>query len=599
MLRLNLKLIFLTMTLACIAVAGTAIIILYQAAFKEECIRLEENAASQASLIAAISRFDIRHRHHDHPGGPIDASISQLEDAYKYNNSFGQSGEFLIGKLENERIHYLFSNHNPNQALPSSVSTTSPLAEPMRRALIDRSNGTLVSRDYRNITVLAAYQPVPDLNLGIVVKMDLAEIRAPFLHAGAMVLFFALVPIALSAHFFFRFSKPIINQIQTQDISIQDYAEQINNANIELTDANKELNREMARCQQMAIALQKSEEHIRLLLNSTSEGIYGLDTYGNCTFINAAALQLLGYEKDSDVLGKNMHNLIHHTDDNGLSMPQDECSIFRAFQSGEKCHNDNELLWRADGTSFASEYWSYPITEQGEIIGAVVTFFDITGRKMAQKKMQTSLDEKETLLKEVHHRVKNNMQIISSLLSLQSQQADNQQTKEAVEICRRRVKTMALIHEKLYRSNNLSEIDFADYLRDLTSDLNHARPQNITNINIIIDAESIFLPVDAAIPCGLIVNELVTNAVKHAFTEKHQGIIRISFKRQDEMLCLTVNDNGQGFPKDFNIDQTDTLGLTLVANLTRQLNASSNYHSNDGFLYSLTFEIDMPERANG
>ena len=161
------------------------------------------------------------------------------------------------------------------------------------------------------------------------------------------------------------------------------------------------------------------------------------------------------------------------------------------------------------------------------------------------------------------------------------------------------MKTMALIHEKLYQSHNLGSIDFADYLNDLTADLNRTRQNNDANIAITVRSDQIFLPVDTAIPCGLIINELVTNAFKHGFPDNASGEINIHLHKTDEdTLRLTVKDNGQGFIPDIEINQTNKLGLTLVANLARQLDATLEYQNNDGFECTFAFKIEEPEKPD-
>ncbi len=145
--------------------------------------------------------------------------------------------------------------------------------------------------------------------------------------------------------------------------------------------------------------VRKREAHIRLLLDSTAEAIYGLDCEGNCTFANSACLSILGYESGSEVMGKNMHDLIHHTRPDGSHYPVKECKIYEAFVLGKATHVDDELLWRKDGTSFDAEYWSYPIREDHEITGAVVTFLDISSRRLSDQKAEQRLDELERFQK--------------------------------------------------------------------------------------------------------------------------------------------------------------------------------------------------------
>jgi PAS domain S-box-containing protein len=147
--------------------------------------------------------------------------------------------------------------------------------------------------------------------------------------------------------------------------------------------------------------LQEREEQLQLILDSTAEAIYGLDHSGNCTFCNKAFLRLLGYRNMEELLGSNIHQLIHHSRADGSTYPEKECHIYRALESGAGTHCENEVMWRADGTSFPSEYWSYPVAKDGKIVGAVVTFIDITDRKNAEDHLREAYDESELVINSV------------------------------------------------------------------------------------------------------------------------------------------------------------------------------------------------------
>ena len=210
----------------------------------------------------------------------------------------------------------------------------------------------------------------------------------------------------------------------------------------------------------------------------------------------------------------------------------------------------------------------------------------------ANSRLSGSLEEKSVLLKEIHHRVKNNLQVISSLLNLQAGAIKDPVALQAFTESRSRVRSMALIHEKLYQSQDLACIDFEDYIQALTSGLMATFGGRSSAVRIAVDVERIMIPVDSAVPCGLIVNELVTNCFKYAFGTPAAGEIRIGMKRTAEaQLQLTVSDNGAGFPKDVDFRNTESLGLQLVTTLTEQLDGTIAMRNGSG----TTFEITIPE----
>lgn len=215
---------------------------------------------------------------------------------------------------------------------------------------------------------------------------------------------------------------------------------------------------------------------------------------------------------------------------------------------------------------------------------------EIAERKNAEQALRTSLTEKEVLLREVHHRVKNNLQVVTSLLSLQALKFDAPQLIEPFMDSQARVRAMALVHEKLYRAGDLSRIDFAAYIRELALFLVQAYCPRGLAIGESITCDDIHLPVDAAVPCGLIVNELVTNSIKHAFAGRERGSLAISAASHGEGVVLRIEDDGVGMPPDFDMNTTETLGLQLVTNLVRQLRGTLTFDSGPwGTAFELTF----------
>jgi two-component sensor histidine kinase len=222
---------------------------------------------------------------------------------------------------------------------------------------------------------------------------------------------------------------------------------------------------------------------------------------------------------------------------------------------------------------------------------------DITARKFAEEHLKKSLKEKEILLKEIHHRVKNNLQIIVSLLKLQSKYIFDKRDLEIFNKSRSRVETMSLIHEKLYRTDDLTNINMSNYLRDLTGHLLQAYKITLDEVNLSICADDVHLGIDTAIPCGLIINELVSNSLKHAFSEGQKGNISIDLRREKDKILLNVSDDGVGMPKDFDLKKSETFGLQLVTTLAKQLDGSFSIESKKGTKFLFKFgELKYRER---
>jgi two-component sensor histidine kinase len=208
----------------------------------------------------------------------------------------------------------------------------------------------------------------------------------------------------------------------------------------------------------------------------------------------------------------------------------------------------------------------------------------------AEGKIRASLREKEVLLKEIHHRVKNNLQIVSSLLYLQAARTEHPGAVSALTESRARVRSMALIHEKLYQSPNLASVDMGEYTRSLVSDLQHSHRTENNSVRLTVDIGEINLGITEAIPCGLIINELVSNAVKHAFPKGKEGQIRIQLVRENtKHILLTVSDNGVGFPENVDFRNSPSLGLTLVNSLVQQLDGSIELDRQGGTTFTITF----------
>lgn len=210
--------------------------------------------------------------------------------------------------------------------------------------------------------------------------------------------------------------------------------------------------------------------------------------------------------------------------------------------------------------------------------------------KQAEENLKENIHQKEVLLKEVHHRVKNNLQVISSILNLQRGYIQDEGTLNIVRECQDRIKSMAFIHENLYQSVDLAEINFPEYLQNLCNNLKYSYMTPDRNISLDFDFEDISLSLDSAIPCGLIVNELVSNCFKYAFKDSKRGDIKISLAKKNNKTILIVHDSGIGLPKDLNIETNDSLGLQLVLTLVDQIDGKIKYEYTNGSKFTINFK---------
>jgi len=213
-------------------------------------------------------------------------------------------------------------------------------------------------------------------------------------------------------------------------------------------------------------------------------------------------------------------------------------------------------------------------------------------RKRAEEKLKQALNDKEMLVREIHHRTKNNLMIMASLLNLTSADIEDEKSREIFHQIQTRAKSMALIHEKLYRSDNIKQINFGDYIRHLARDLFNSFLEDPERVELVMELEDLNLDINTAIPLGLILNELLTNSMKYAFPEGQCGTITIKFFREAEKYVMIVNDDGIGLPPDFDINQTDTLGLQLVKSLIGQIEGHINVQCKEGTCIQIRFQED-------
>lgn len=332
----------------------------------------------------------------------------------------------------------------------------------------------------------------------------------------------------------------------------------------------------------------RAQEMIRLAVEAAPNGMIMTDSEGCITMVNTSAEQLFGYEQ-GELVGQSITRLIperfkarHPT----LFKQYFSSPVSRAMGKGRDL-----FAQRKNGDEIAVEIGLNPInTLQGTMVLASVV--DITERKRQEKHLKSALAEKEVLLSEIHHRVKNNLQIIDSLIGMQLDSSSSDQVEDVLRECQNRVKSMAMIHQTLYQSQDFSRVDIASVINQLITNLTTSYAA--FDLELVVDVDDLHLPLDQSIPLGLIVNELVSNAFKHAFSAEQPGRLSISCKADvDQSIALTVSDNGAGLGDSFEQLKQKSLGLRLVEALTQQLKGRLQVCERNPTEFRICFEVAL------
>lgn len=340
------------------------------------------------------------------------------------------------------------------------------------------------------------------------------------------------------------------------------------------------------RATDVAAAVRHSEDRLRTLVQGMKEyAIFMLDPDGNVASWNDGAARLMGYTAP-EVLGQNLE-LFHTPEDRAARTPIEILAktreVGRFAEEGWRVQKDGTRFW-ADVTITTM------FDRENQLEGYAKVTRDFTQRRAQEQTLRQSLKEREVLLQEVHHRVKNNLQVISSLINMQVRRLEPGVARDVLDECRSRVLAIALIHEKLYQSKDYSQVRFADYVRSLAADVFHAGVPSKRDVTLELDIDEVPLGVDLAIPCGLVMNELISNALKHGLRDRTRGIVRVAMKRVDQdTLRLTVSDDGTGLPAGFDIERLTSMGLQLVCTLAKQLEADLVVRGDGGATFQLTF----------
>ena len=314
------------------------------------------------------------------------------------------------------------------------------------------------------------------------------------------------------------------------------------------------------------------------IINTAEDAIISVDSNQQILLFNQGAEKIFCYSAE-EVLGKNLSMLLPET---FRSVHTSHVQNFgKSGVISRRMQERSEISGqRKNGVTFPAEANISQLEIEGRHIYTAI-LQDVSEQKLIENKLRESLKEKEILLQEVNHRVKNNLQVILSLFALQGESTDDPERIAMLSEIRLRIQSMAMIHEKIYKSERLGQINFHQYVKDLTTEIFHTYSTSSGSVRLNLEVAPVSLEINRAVPFALILNELTSNALKYAFTAKEKGNLSISLKlEKDKLLLLTVCDDGIGIPKKIQFSNTKTLGLRLVRVLTRQLNGIAELKEN-------------------
>ncbi|CAN5137623.1 hypothetical protein BH23BAC3_BH23BAC3_04850 [soil metagenome] len=329
--------------------------------------------------------------------------------------------------------------------------------------------------------------------------------------------------------------------------------------------------------------LKRNEQLFEQLFRNSPLGIALLDKNYKITLVNKSFESMFGYKQHS-IKGVDLDELI---------VPEDEIEEVRPLSHGQDVFTLTKKRKTSSGDLIDVFIYGVPVVLEGETIAMYAIYMDITDRIEVENRVKQSLKEKEVLLAEIHHRVKNNLAVITGLLELQYHNLKSAEAKNALRDSQMRINSMALIHEKLYQSETLSNIDFGVYIKELVQVIVKSHSVEGENVEIKMQSDPVQLPIKKAIPCGLIINEIVTNSMKYAFPKDQKNpTIHISLNRQDDRAIFQISDNGVGLEKPLEEMGKDSLGTLLIRTLAKQLEADLVVDGSDGTSYKFSFQLE-------
>ena len=344
------------------------------------------------------------------------------------------------------------------------------------------------------------------------------------------------------------------------------------------------ISRDISEIKKAEIKIIESEKRYRELFINLSDAIIIVNENNDILEMNPEASNLFGLQLKKERVIK-LYDFIERKDIKKTRLKSKELR-----ETGEIKGLEIDII-DAKARKKTVELSSNAVYVDGVFKGSRDILRDVTEKKIINDELRISLKQKEVLLKEVHHRVKNNLQVISSILNLQSSYVEDKKTLDILRESQNRVKSMSFIHENLYRTKDFNKIDFTEYIENLTKSMIHSYQYSENNISLILDLDNVLLSIDISIPCGLIINELLSNALKYAFPIKKTGTILISVKKQsNKRIQIIVEDNGVGYTKGLDSENEGSLGMLLVRTLIEQIDGKIELLKHSGTKYLITFD---------
>ncbi|HET8865685.1 MAG TPA: PAS domain S-box protein [Gracilimonas sp.] len=334
--------------------------------------------------------------------------------------------------------------------------------------------------------------------------------------------------------------------------------------------------------------IELNDRRFKAMMEHGMDMIAILDEEANYTFVSPTSVNVLNIPPE-EFLGKNAFDFIHEDDKERLYKQFAELPEEQSIQLTPFRFLDADGKWRwLEGTITN-------LIDDPAVKGYVINSRDVTERQIRQEEIIDSLKEKETLLAEIHHRVKNNLSVLTGLLQLQAASENNEEVLDRLFDSVARIQTMASIHEQLYQNNNFASIELGERLRLLVLNIQKSF-RTETEVELDFQCEAVEVSIGQALPCSLITNEVITNIFKHAFTGNKEGKVKIQLSETNtkDVVKLVISDNGKGLPKEFDPGKSDSLGLTLIDMLAKQLLAEYKFDSDEkGTVFNLTFKVDQ------